>query len=231
LQRHVSYLTRRAYSDGVIVVVGQPFLREGDKGPMLDGPAALVAVAAAERGRPVQLVGTAGEDEAGDQLVLALASAGVGHVALLRKTGQHTPVLASVELGADDPLTDDDDERSGPRAGTAPLDAADVDLALRYLPDVSVLVLAEPTSRETIGIVAQAAQWSDARLVLVIGGRALDLDGVPDDAIVFEEPPDDPDGAFAGMVGAFAAALDEGDEPGEAFRATLANEGWAASEP
>jgi hypothetical protein len=54
-------------------------------------------------------------------------------------------------------------------------------------------------------------------------------DGLPAEAIVFEAPAADPDGAFANVVGAFAAALDGGDEPGDAFRSTVAAEGWTAA--
>jgi len=46
------------------------------------------------------------------------------------------------------------------------------------------------------------------------------------DAIVFEAPDTDPDGVFAAMVGSFAAALDDGNEPAAAFRATVEEAGW-----
>jgi hypothetical protein len=35
---------------------------------------------------------------------------------------------------------------------------------------------------------------------------------------------------FAGLVGAFAAAIDEGTEPEAAFRASLASDGWSGAE-
>lgn len=214
----------------MIVVVGQPYLRESEQGAALVGPAARIATTAAERGRAVQLVGTAGEDEAGDQVVLALARAGVGHVALLRKAGQRTPALADQATEPAEAVMDPLEEPTKrATVGASSLDAGDVDLALRYLPDMAVLVLAEPSTPETVAVVAQAAQWSDARLIVVVGD-STPPHGLPEDAIVFEAPPDDPDGEFARLVGSFAAALDEGDEPGEAFRATVASEGWAASE-
>ena len=46
------------------------------------------------------------------------------------------------------------------------------------------------------------------------GGSAVP-DGLPADAVVFEAPDDDPDGVFADLVGSFAAALDDGVEPGD----------------
>jgi hypothetical protein len=43
---------------------------------------------------------------------------------------------------------------------------------------------------------------------------------VPDDATVFEAPTDgDPEGAFAAMVGAYAAGLDRGEDAKAAFDA------------
>lgn len=202
----------------MIVVVGQPILRDTATGAELDGLPARIAVTAAERSRSVQLVGTAGEDEAGDAVVLALARAGVGHVALLRKAGQQTVYLPSVEP---DPVE---------WAGSS-LDAADVDLALRYLPDISVLVLAGEAAPETVAVVAQAAGWSDSRLIIAAAAGARPFDGLPDDAIVFDAPSADPDGAFASMVGEFAAALDSGKDPAEAFRASINVDGWAPTSP
>jgi hypothetical protein len=55
-------------------------------------------------------------------------------------------------------------------------------------------------------------------------------DGLPPDAIVFEAPDEDPDGVFAAMVGSFAAALDDGDDPGAAFNATVQAAGWTPAQ-
>lgn len=215
----------------MIVVVGQPYLRETEEGAALDGPAARIAVAAAERGRQVQLVGTAGEDEAGDEVVLALARAGVGHVALLRKAGQQTRKVSNLARELDEEPMDPLQDLPEPAPDTTALmDAGDVDLALRYLPDITVLVLAEAAPADAVAVVAQAARWSDARLIVVVDNPAAPK-GLPDDAIVFEAPPAHPDGAFAQMVGSFAAALDEGDEPGNAFQEAVTKEGWAPSVP
>jgi hypothetical protein len=46
------------------------------------------------------------------------------------------------------------------------------------------------------------------------------------EATLIEAPEDDPDGAFAGLVGRYAAALDRGVAPAEAFRAVTAAGGW-----
>ena len=108
-----------------------------------------------------------------------------------------------------------------------PLDAADVDLGLRYLTDFAVVVLAESAGPDVVRVVADAARWAEARLVLVVAASGSVPDGLPADGIVFEAPDIDPDGVFATLVGDFAAALDDGAEPEDAFRASVASDGWS----
>lgn len=230
-----------AYPHVVIVVVGQPHFRMSDDGAAADGLTARIAVAAAALGRSVQLVGKAGEDPEGDAVVLALAAGGVGHVALLRDAGRptpHAPELIGPDIEAADEVIDEarvDDEPpevdrppKGPTAATA-LDAADVDLALRYLTDYAVLVLADPAEPDVVKAVADAATWVGARLILILQVRQDVPEGLPSDVIVFEAPDADPDGVFASFVGSFAAALDDGGDPADAFRTSIEADGWAAS--
>ena len=230
------------YAACVIVVVGQPLFRATDEGALVDGLAARIALAAAAHGRSVQLIGTAGEDAEGDAVVLALTRGGVGHAALHRDAGQRTP-RAVESLGDDlDPLGDDPDSlgdgAGDPTGGDVPvdapaawtaLDAADLDLALRYLAEYAVLVLADPAGPEIVGIAAEAAGYAGARLVVVVRPGEAVPDGLPPDAIVFEAPDTDPDGVFGSFVGSFAAALDDGDEPGAAFRSSIEADGWTTS--
>jgi len=54
-------------------------------------------------------------------------------------------------------------------------------------------------------------------------------DGLPSDVVAFEAPDADPDGVFAALVGRFAADLDGGVEPGEAFRTSTATHGWTGA--
>ncbi|MEJ7697521.1 MAG: hypothetical protein WKF78_13100 [Candidatus Limnocylindrales bacterium] len=58
---------------------------------------ALVAVAAVRGGARVELISKIGDDAIGDELSLALAGAGIGHVATLRDAAH-----ATVHLGAED---------------------------------------------------------------------------------------------------------------------------------
>ncbi|MEO8438110.1 MAG: hypothetical protein ABI562_06585 [Chloroflexota bacterium] len=222
----------------MIVVIGSPIGRLVDGATFAGGMAARVALAAASSGRTVQLVGRTGDDAIADAVVLDLAGGGVGHVALLRDPARATPVEVGTEEGeADAAGTLDGDEADaetdavsqgeGPVATPGPaLEPADVDLGLRYLTDFKVVVLAEPSDPATIAIVADAVRWADARLVLVLGAGKRMPDGLPDDAVVFEAPTDDPDGAFATLVGTFTAAVDGGTDPGPAFRASIASDGW-----
>lgn len=193
-----------------------------------------MALAAARARRAVQLVGRTGDDATADAIVLDLALGGVGHVALLRDPARQTPLepVLREEDEAGDPADDTDPMVVPPHAAAAEgptLDAADVDLGLRYLTDVDVVVLAEPAGPEIVAIVAEAARWGEARLILVVGaGESVPAD-LPPDAIVFEAPDADPDGVFATLVGTFAAALDDGSDPAEAFRASVATDGWTGS--
>ena len=236
------------YAGRVIVVVGIPRYQPSDSGAHVDGLAARIALSAAAGGAAVQLVGKAGEDAAGDAVVMALARGGVGHVALLRDAGRPTSRARSnsIESRADDagplggaiePGEPDAQAASGsgsafppdPADDTAALDAADVDLALRYLTDFGVVVVADPVSTGVFQVVTAAAAWTGARMIVVVPAGQAEPAELPPDAIVFEAPDVDLDGAFAALVGAFAAALDDGEDPDAAFRSTIDGAGWTAA--
>ena len=210
----------------MIVVIGSPIGRSVDGVLAAGGSAARVALAAARAGRSVQLVGKTGDDATADEVLLALTRGGVGHVALLRDPARRTPLERSFadEEEAIEPAIPESAAPDGPA-----LDAADVDLGLRYLTDFAVVVLAESAGPETVAIAAEAARWGGARLVIVVRAGEPAPDGLPPDAIVFEAPEADPDGVFARLVGTFAAALDDGSDPGDAFRASVASDGWTGS--
>jgi hypothetical protein len=97
------------------------------------------------------------------------------------------------------------------------LDAADVELALRYLPDYTTVVVAEPQPEAVVTIVVDAAAFTGAALLLVVDG-AGEAAAPPASAVVFESPGPDPDGAFATMLGELAAAIDRGTPVEAAFR-------------
>lgn len=175
----------------------------------------MVAIAAAAAGATAQLVGRVGEDPAGEAALLDLARHGVGHAAVMRDPGRPTAVLPAP--GDDDAIDADGTSTPEDTSGASTLDAADLKLAFDYLPEYSVIVVAEPLAPATLAVAVGAATWSGSALVVV---GAAGLAGLPDDATVFEPPSDgDTEGAFAAMVGAYAAGLDRGDEAKAAFDA------------
>ncbi len=233
----------------MIVVIGSPIGRLSDGAIAAAGMASRVAISAAATGHTVQMVGRIGDDPTADGVVLDLARGGVGHVALLRDATRPTP------LEPPEPdLTETDERNAGGLAvgmrpdeletevgeppgddapflaGVQALEAADVDLGLRYLTEFSVVVVvAEPLDPAIVAVVAEAARWGDARMILIVpAGEGIPA-GLPDDAVVFEAPGSDPDGVFATMAGEFAGRLDDGAEPGVAFRASLGSDGWTAA--
>lgn len=109
------------------------------------------------------------------------------------------------------------------RSGAATIEPADLELALRYLPDIRVIVLAAPGG-SLLRVAADGSSWSAATLVIL---GPLDDDGaaVADaaGAIVLDPPASDPDEAFAGVVAAFARRVDAGEAPAGAWRSTLAS--------
>jgi hypothetical protein len=214
----------------VIVVIGSPIGRIADGAIAAGGSASRVALAAAAAGQVVQLVGRTGDDPTAEAVVLDLARGGVGHVALLRDPARVTPFEREPAIDIEPDDLDDaaaTPASPGPAVSTPHLDAADVDLGIRYLTDFAVVVLAEPASADVVRVVADAARWAEARLVLVVAAGGSVPDGLPADCIVFEAPDSDPDGVFATLVGDFAAALGDGAEPEDAFRASVASDGWS----
>jgi sugar/nucleoside kinase (ribokinase family) len=223
----------------VIVVVGNPAWRPS--APAVPaGRAADIAVAAAGRGARVELVGRTGDDPAGDALMVALSAAGVGHVAVLRDPARPTLV---VEDGPDQPADDEmllepagrDDQR-GPVATSPPdqapqLEPEDVALGLQYLTAFDVIVVTDGTPGSVIPVAADAAAFAGAHLVVLVPSVGHDPASLPATATVLAAPAGPDDGAFAAVVGAYAAELDRGADPGAAFAAAMQGAGWEALEP
>jgi hypothetical protein len=216
----------------MIVVVGSPILlpAEGDAPVRPGGLAAEIALAAAARAARVQVVAKVGDDPAGDAILIALAAGGVGHAAVLRDAAHQTPIAdrampLSADVSADDALEialDDEMPTDAPLPAGLPLEAADVGLALRYLTEFRVLVLAVPLEPAVLREALDAAQFAGAH-VIRLDGAAESVDNREE--TVFE-PPADPDAAFAGLVGRYAATLDSGADPRDAFAAAVRDTNW-----
>jgi sugar/nucleoside kinase (ribokinase family) len=212
-----------------VIVLGNPLFDLSDDGPRAAGMAVAVARAAREAGAEVEIVGRIGEDAAGEAVLIDLASAGIGHVAVLRDAGHPTgpaPLAAEAspfddpeEATAESGLTDPGPEMS-------PLDAEDVELALNYLPEYRVVVVVDPLAEPALGAAAAAARWAGAALVVLLAAGSAPPESLGPGATVLEAPADD-DGAFARLVGGYAAALDRGDDPAAAFAAATGGTGWA----
>lgn len=193
----------------MIVVVGVPAWDETDEGRAA-GRACEIAIAAAAAGSDVELVGRAGDDDAGDALVLALASAGVGHVALLRDPARPT-------------------RRWAASAREPELEPADVDLGLRYLSGFSTLVVSDDAPPSVLPACLEGASFAGARLVLALPpGRDAPVE-VASDATVLVAPAED-DGSFGQLLGRYAAGLDQGQQAAAAFTAATGG-GWERAGP
>lgn len=198
----------------MIVVVGRPSLvlaapplspEGGEVRP--GGRASRIALAAAERGAAVQLVGSIGDDEAGDSIAVALGQGGVGHAALLRDPAARTP-------------RDDAPEEPSPR-----LEARDVQLGLSYLSDFRVLVLAEPLPPDAQRAALDASDYQGAAVIAVVGPDGRGAEALGEQVTVLEAP--EPEGPpFAELIAAYAVALDRGADPAAAFEVARRAAGW-----
>ncbi len=180
----------------MIVVLGRPEL---DESGALARRAGRIAAAASSAGAGVELVGSVSDDGAGDETITELGREGIGHAALLRM-----------------PTT----------TGEPRLDAADIELGLRYVTECRVLVVADALDQRALAAAVDGARYHGAQLVVAApdphlpGGAAL-----PDHATVLV-PPDEDDGAFAQLVGRYAAQLDAGRSAVDAWRDALTSTGW-----
>jgi sugar/nucleoside kinase (ribokinase family) len=213
----------------VIVVIGSPIVQvdPGTGAVAVRGLAGRIALAAAAADRRVQLVGKVGDDDAGDALLLALAAGGVNHAAILRDAAHATPLVSETALAADDDPFPADEPPELP-AGL-PLDAEDVQLALRYLTDFQIVVLAGPLDEAITATAIDAAGFAAAHVIRVDGAALEDGVGPSDVSVTQLEPPADDEPAFAELVGRYAAGLDAGRTPAEAFAAATSGTHWERS--
>jgi hypothetical protein len=211
----------------MIVVIGTPSLRGSGVEALVDGLAAQVATAAATAGSRVEFIGKIGDDPAGDELLLAFARASIGHVAMLRDVSRATTRVPA-DPGSGGELADptDPDEVIGadappPDAVEGPvLEATDIELALRYLPDYRVIVVAHPTTQAVVDVAGDAAGWASAQLVVLVDSDAPAIEA-PSSALALAVDRRASDG-IGPLVGRYAAQVDAGIDPATAFDATLA---------
>lgn len=202
----------------MIVVIGAVFARGIGTDAVPGGLAAGIALAAAATEVRVELVARIGDDPAGDAVLLALAAAGVGHVATLRDPARATPIapaeVDAIDLDPDVAAEVDTPATAVPPDGAPTLDSGDVDLALRYLSDYRVIVVVHPTDAVLPEVIA-AADYAGAHLVVVAEPDATAPEASPAAALLVEAS--DNAAGFGDLLGRYAAAVDRGEAPATAF--------------
>jgi ribokinase len=204
----------------VIVVIGSLRLRGSGTEADAAGLAASIAIAAANEGARVELIGKVGNDPAGDSVLLALTRQRVGHVAILRDPARRTTVVEQPDDEAIDPDSGDpsvgaDQSASSDRPA---LEAADVGLALRYLPEIAVIV-AVHLAGDLLNEAIAAAGWADTSLVVIVPEEKEPPGELQANAVTVAAGDLDESGVGA-AIGRYAAALDRG-VPADAAYATL----------
>lgn len=129
----------------MIVVIGALSAARHGESYSVDGYAAAVALALAAAGEQVELIAKIGVDDAGESAIHQLDRGGVGHVALLREVSLATPSRPTEAL---------------------PLDAADLQLALRYLTSFEAALLVDPREPSLLEAALDACDYAGARLVV-----------------------------------------------------------------
>lgn len=212
----------------MIVVLGRPRVyRPEPDGQLAPGGLAVeLALAAARKGAEVELVGAVGDDPEGDRIVIELGRAGVGHAALMRDPATRTPLVGQPR-----------DARPLPR-----LDAADVELGLRYQHECRVLVVGAELAPDALAAAQEAAEFHAAAVVMVASVGTADPEALGPSVTLLERPAiedadsvedavvvaaDDAD--FGAFVAEYAVRLDGGDSPATAFAAALEESAWEPS--
>lgn len=206
----------------MIAVIGTPRLR--GIGPEADvaGLAAAISAAAAAAGSRVELIGKVGDDPSGDAVLLALARHFVGHVATLRDPARPTPVIPADDGPADIDATDTPAPATPSTEAGPVLEAADVGLALRYLPELAVVVTVHATP-DVIEEAVAASGWAQTAVIVVVSPDAAAPEGLPSSAtVVAVADDDDLEGGAGAAIGRYAAAIDQGDPADEAYAGLVA---------
>jgi sugar/nucleoside kinase (ribokinase family) len=212
----------------VIVVLGRPevYRPEPDGELVPGGLAAEIAMCLGRTGVGVEIVGSIGDDPEGDRVVVELGRIQVGHAALLRDPAARTPAVGRRDTG-----------RVLPR-----LDAADVELGLRYMPQCRVLVLLDGLEHDAVAAALEAAEYHSAAVVMVAEAGTMDAGALSDSVTLLERPEAEDEesaddassiaadaAAFAAFIAEYATRLDRGEAPANAFAAALGDSAWEPS--
>src|SRR5205085_2938595 len=117
-----------------------------------------------------------------------------------------------------------------PTSGAPRLDAADIELGLRYVSDCRVLVIADSLDGAALAAAVEGARYHRAPLVVAAAFDASAAPALPDDSTVLDVPAQtEDDSAFAALVGRYAAQLDAGRGAADAWRDAISAIGWEES--
>jgi len=212
----------------MIVVLGRPRVyRPEPDGELAPGGLAVeTALSAARAGSEVELVGAIGDDPEGDRIVIELGKGGVGHAALMRDPATRTPLITQAR-----------DERPLPR-----LEAADVELGLRYMHECRVLVISAELDAAALAAAQEGADFHGAAVVMVAAAGRVDPELLGAAVTLLERPAAEDDEAvadavvvaaddadFGAFVAEYAVRLDRGEAPEQAFAAALGDSAWEPS--
>jgi hypothetical protein len=212
----------------MIVVLGRPrvYRPEPDGDLAAGGFAVEVALAVGRAGAEAELVGSIGDDPEGDRIVIELGRAGVGHSALLRDPATRTPMVGQPR-----------DVRPLPH-----LDAADVELGMRYLHECRVLVVGAELDAEALKQAQEAAEFHGAAVVMVAYAGTVDPELLGPEVTLLERPATEDEEAvddavvvaaddadFGAFVAEYVVRLDRGEDPATAFAAALGESAWEPS--
>ena len=89
--------------------------------------------------------------------------------------------------------------------------------------------MAEPLEPSAVTAARDAASFQGASLIVVTTPGRDATGDLPSTATVLEMPAED-EGAFAELVGRYAAALDRGEEAAAAWQAALSSGGWETAD-
>ncbi len=106
------------------------------------------------------------------------------------------------------------------RGPSPALESADIELALRYLPNTRVAIGIQLDAAGARAL-AEGAAYAEAAGLVLVGGDAPDVSDIAPGAIVLDPPPADPDETFAAFVATLAVRLAAGDTPADAWAETV----------
>jgi hypothetical protein len=159
---------------------------------------------------------------------------GVGHVAMLRDAAHQTAIAGDgssteLERGLDPEPDAAADTMTAAITESPTLDGADVGLALRYLPELAVIVAVHQPA-DVLREAAAASRWAETTFIVVVPPNETAPDFLADGVLVVAAEAAAESGPGA-AIGRYAAAIDQGSPAQRAFDDFLAVGAAAEASP